>query len=92
LDILICLFSINVTNPYPENIDKNILKIIIHLSGKNADVLGNITHENEPISEIIRGIFRIMFLDFIKPITPVGTKIPLISKNIITKFNAVYGC
>ena len=87
-----CLFSINVTNPYPENIDKNILKIIIHLSGKNADVSGKTTHENEPNKEIIRGIFRIMFLDFITPIIPVSTKIPLISKNQIIKFNAVYGC
>jgi hypothetical protein len=87
-----CLFSINVINPYPENIDRNILKIIIHLSGKNADVLGNTTHENEPNSEIIRGIFSMMFLDFMTPITPVGTKKPLISKNKITKFNAVYGC
>ena len=87
-----CLFSIKVTNPYPENIDKNIQKIFIHLSGKNADVLGKTIHENEPNSEIIRGIFRIMFLDFITPITPVGTKIPLISKNQIIKFDAVYGC
>ena len=46
--------------------------MIIHLSGSRADVPANIIQVNEPSNEIIRGIFRIVILAFIKPITPVG--------------------
>jgi hypothetical protein len=86
------LLSINITNPYPENIERNILKMIIHLSGKRADVFGYIIQVNEPTNEIIRGIFRITFLDFIKPITPVGNNMPHITRNKTLKFNELYDC
>ena len=86
------LLTINVANPYPENIERNILKMIIHLSGSRADVPANIIQVNEPSNEIIRGIFRIVILAFIKPITPEGNNIPHITRNKIPKFTELYDC
>jgi hypothetical protein len=45
------LFSINKTNPYPENNERKMLKMVIHLSGRNA-MFGTNTQINEPINEI----------------------------------------
>ena len=66
--------------------------MIIHLSGSRADVPANIIQVNEPSNEIIRGIFRIVILAFIKPITPVGNNIPHITRNKTPKFTELYDC
>jgi hypothetical protein len=69
-----------------------MLKIIIHLSGRNAEVFGYTSHEKEPNSEIIVGISRLIFLDLDIPIIPVGIKIPLITRNNIRRFKSLYDC
>ena len=55
------LFSTRIINPYPENNERKILNITIHLSGRNADIFGDTIHENEPINEVKRGILRYCF-------------------------------
>lgn len=83
------LFSINNTNPYPENTERKMLNIVIHLSGRNADVFGNAIQENEPINEMKRGILKMLIFDFINPTNPAGSKIPLITKNRTIKFTGL---
>ena len=80
------LFSINVINPYPENSERKMLNMTIHLSGRNADVFGKITHVNEPIAEIKRGILKIINFDLIKPTIPEGNKNALVTKNRTIRF------
>ena len=80
------LFSINVINPYPENSERKMLNMTIHLSGRNADVFGKITHVNEPIAEIKRGILKIINFDLIKPTIPEGNKNTLVTKNRTIRF------
>jgi hypothetical protein len=83
------LFSINKTNPYPENNERKMLKMVIHLSGRNAEVFGNTIQEKEPTNEIKKGILKIFIFDFTKPTIPVGNKIPFITKKRTIKFNGL---
>ena len=80
------LFSINVINQYPENNERKMLNMTIHLSGRNADVFGKIIHVNEPITEIKRGILKIINFDLIKPIIPEGNKNALVTKKRTIRF------
>src|SRR5688500_7533464 len=84
------LFSINVINPYPENNERKMLNMTIHLSGRNADVFGKITHVNEPIAEIKRGILKIINLDLINTTIPKRKKITYITKNRTIRFSGLY--
>jgi hypothetical protein len=86
VEIKIRLFSINEINPYPENNERKMLNMTIHLSGRNADVFGKIIHVNEPITEIRRGILKMINFDLIKPTIPDGSKIAFITKNRIIRF------
>src|SRR5688572_776430 len=69
-----------------------MLKIIIHLSGRNAEVFGYTNHENEPNSAIIVRISKPTFLDLDIPIIPVGIKMPLITRNNMRRFGSLYDC
>ena len=66
-----------------------MLNIVIHLSGRNADVYGTNTQVNEPINEIKKGILKILIFDFSKPTNPVGSKITFITKNRTIKFTGL---
>jgi hypothetical protein len=66
-----------------------MLNIIIHLSGRKADVFGKIIHVKEPIAEIKRGILNIINFDLIKPTIPDGNKIAFITKNRTIRFNGL---
>ena len=65
--------------------------MVIHLSGKNADVFGNTTHENEATNEMKKGILKIFIVDFDfnRPTTPAGNKIAFNTKNSTIRFTGL---
>ena len=65
--------------------------MVIHLSGRNADVFGDKTHENEAANEMKKGILKIFIFDFDfnRPTTPAGNKIAFITKNSTIRFTGL---